>query len=148
MSSKRVSQRTVFVLDVSGSMRGKRLETLNLAVKRYIVDVQDGHYVGIVLFESKVWIEHEVVQITSKSVRDSLIAKCPQKVYNDNDFEGGLMMGLKALREKGLDTEGATLIFVTDGEDTWSRHHYGPGVNYVDKVLPELLSAKVIFYFL
>jgi hypothetical protein len=66
-------------LGVSGSMRGVGLESLNLIVKRFIADIPDGYYV----FESKVWIEHEVVQITGKSVRDSLLAKCPKNVYND-----------------------------------------------------------------
>jgi uncharacterized protein YegL len=50
MSSKLFSPRTVFILDVSGSMRGVGLENLNLAVKRFIADIPDGYYV----FESKV----------------------------------------------------------------------------------------------
>jgi hypothetical protein len=40
-----------------------------------------------------------------------------------NDFEGGLKIGLTALRQKNLNTEGATFIFVTGSKDTWSLAH-------------------------
>jgi uncharacterized protein with von Willebrand factor type A (vWA) domain len=136
MSGQSFPPRTVFVLDVSGSMGGMKCQNLHLSVTRYIEDIPDNNYVGIVLFDDKTNIEHRVVQITDRSVRDSLISKVPQMARGRTDIGSGLLTGLQALTSEGLSTEGATLILVTDGED---------GKRYVDRVLPTLLSAKVLY---
>ncbi len=139
MSSQSHSPRTVLVLDVSGSMSGMKSQTLHLSAIRFIEDIPDNNYVGIVLFDDKVWIEHNVVQITNKSVRDSLTSKVPQMARGSTDIGGGLLMGLKALEQQNLSTEGATLVLVTDGGDNCG----GGRGKYLDNVLPHLLKSKV-----
>jgi uncharacterized protein with von Willebrand factor type A (vWA) domain len=110
-----------------------------LSAIRFIEDIPDNNYVGIVLFDDKVWIEHNVVQITNKSVRDSLTSKVPQMARGSTDIGGGLLMGLKALEQQNLSTEGATLVLVTDGGDNCG----GGRGKYLDNVLPHLLKSKV-----
>jgi uncharacterized protein with von Willebrand factor type A (vWA) domain len=79
MSSPSQSPHTIFILDVSGSMKGIKNETLQISAKRYIEDISADSYVGIVLFEDRTWIEQKVVKISDRSVRNSLIAKVPTK---------------------------------------------------------------------
>jgi uncharacterized protein with von Willebrand factor type A (vWA) domain len=142
MSAQSLSPRTVFVLDVSGSMAGMKSQTLHLSATRFIEDIPDNNYVGIVLFDDICWIEHNVVQITNRSVRDSLISKVPQMARGSTDIGGGLLMGLQALTQQNLSTEGATLFLVTDGGDNCG----GGRGKYVDNVLPHLLRSKVYKY--
>ncbi len=137
MSAQSLSPRTVFVLDVSGSMSGMKRETLHLSATRYIEDIPDGYYVGIVLFENIASINHRVVKITDRSVRDSLVRAVPIKSGGGTEISAGLLTALTALRNEGISTEGATIILVTDGEDNCCSGAY------VDRVLPQLLSAKV-----
>jgi calcium-activated chloride channel regulator 4 len=137
MSGESIRPRTVFILDISGSMSGMKLETLHLSASRLIEDISDRDYVGIVLFWDQNNIEHSVVQITDRSVRNSLLSKLPKTVRGSTNIGDGLLTGLQALRESRLSTEGATFILVTDGGDDC-----GDG-RYVDRVLPQLLSAKV-----
>jgi len=123
-------------LDVSGSMKGLKNETLQLSTKRHIEDISENSYVGIILFNEKAWIEHKVVKITDRTVRDSLSKKVPKKSGGNTNIGSGLMKALKSLTKQSLHTEGANLILVTDGEDHSKT-------NYVDRVLPSLLNAKV-----
>jgi len=119
-------------------MSGTRSETLQLSAKRYIEDISENSYVGIVLFNSIAWIEHEVVKITDRKVRNSLSQKVPKMGKGQTDIGSGLLMALNSLTQQSLSTEGANFILVTDGEDN-SR------TNYVERVLPILLNAKVFF---
>jgi len=118
-------------------MEGMKCETLHLSATRLIEDIPDKDYVGIVLFDHETNIEHKVVQITNRSVRDSLIRSVPQIARGGTDIGSGLLMGLRALTQENISTEGATIVLVTDGGDTTLR-------NYVDRVLPSLLNAKVL----
>jgi len=118
-------------------MEGMKSQTLHLSATRHIEDIPDGHYVGIVIFDERSEIGHNCVKITDRSVRDSLIRKVPRTVRGGTDIGGGLLMGLNALTQQGLSTEDATLILVTDGKD----EIYGS--QYLDRVLPQILSAKV-----
>jgi len=134
MSTRSLPPRIVFVLDISGSMGGMKCQALHLSATRRIEDIPDGHYVGIVTFDHNPEIQHNCVKITDRSVRDSLIQKVPKMARGLTDIGGGLLMGLNALTEQKLSTEGAILILVTDGRD---------GSGYLDRVLPQILSAKV-----
>jgi uncharacterized protein with von Willebrand factor type A (vWA) domain len=118
-------------------MHGMKSQNLHLSTIRYIEDIPEGQYVGIVTFDHRSKIRHKCVQITNRSVKDSLIGKVPKKARGGTDIGGGLLKGLKALNQQRLSTEGATFILVTDGND----ETYGSG--YLDRVLPQLLSAKV-----
>ncbi len=128
--------RTIFVMDVSGSMGGLKSETLHLSVSRIVEEIQDNDFVGFVLFNSIAWIEHEVVQLTNNSIRKSLRDKIPRMNQQYTNIEDGLRKALDALKQKNLNTEKATIMLFTDGEDT-------TGGNYVDRVLPDLIGAKV-----
>jgi hypothetical protein len=54
----------------------------------------------------------------------------------NTDIGSGIMRGVSALTDDGINTVGATMFLVTDGEDY---------ENYVNRVLPTLLNAKVVF---
>jgi hypothetical protein len=52
MSGQSLPPRTVFVLDVSGSMSGMKCQNLHLSATRFIEDIPNNNYVGIVLLKT------------------------------------------------------------------------------------------------
>lgn len=129
--------RIVFVMDVSGSMGWyRRCHVLQLAVTRIIEEIEDKSYVGVVLFDKNQETVHKVIQITNRSVRNRLISGVPAMARSGTDIGSGILWGVKALTDECIATEGATIFLGTDGEDM-------TGEDYVRRVLPTLLEAKV-----
>ena len=137
--------RNVFVLDVSTSMTtpcpngGSRCDALQLGVTRIIEELPDYSYVGVVLFGKTVETPLNMTQITDRSVRNVAIRSIPASGHIPGTNIGdGIMSGVSLLKDSGLDTTGASLFLVTDGEN-WH------GVSdYPSNVLPTLLKDKVI----
>ncbi|CAG2103573.1 unnamed protein product [Medioppia subpectinata] len=133
-------QRTVFVLDVSGSMSGAKCETLHLETLRFINRINDNNHVGIVLFNENAWSVHEVTMVTGAAVRDGLVRAVPVRAGGGTDIGAGIIEGLAAFRRASVDTNGAKMFVATDGE------HCTGIEDYVGYVLPQLISAKVKVY--
>ncbi|CAG2101383.1 unnamed protein product [Medioppia subpectinata] len=134
-----MSERTVFVLDVSGSMAGAKCGTLHLETVRFINRINDGNYVGIVLFTERAWSVHEVTMVTGQAVKKSLVQAVPVSAGGGTDIGAGIMEALAAFSRARVDTKGAKIFLATDGED--GRDH-----DYVDYVLPHLKNAQVKVY--
>ncbi|CAG2100943.1 unnamed protein product [Medioppia subpectinata] len=135
-----MSERAVFVLDVSGSMLGAKCQTLQLETVRFIDRIGDNNQVGIVLFDDYGWTAHAVTKITGHSVRQSIVAAVPEMARGGTDIGAGIMEGLAAFSCAGVDTNGAKIFLATDG-----GHCVGIP-DYVGHVLPHLISAKVKVY--
>ncbi|CAG2103760.1 unnamed protein product [Medioppia subpectinata] len=139
-----MSERIVFVLDVSRSMKGIPIKTLHSETVRCINRIHDGNYVGIVLFGKTAWTANELTKLTSQSVRQSIVTAVPDNYqgswYEGTDIRAGVMEGLVALSRAKIDTNGAKIFLVTDG------HHDVGNKDYVGDVLPHLIKAQVHVY--
>jgi hypothetical protein len=137
LNSKRdKSLKTVLIGGIFGDNAKMKLEMLQLTFTRLIRDHSENDYVGIVSLGTNAIIEHRVVQLKNESIRNKLISKIPQKVRDGCDIEVGLLMGINALFQEGLSTEGADLVLITDGIDS-------SGEEYVSKLLPRFSASKV-----
>ncbi|CAG2103837.1 unnamed protein product [Medioppia subpectinata] len=136
-----MSERIVFVLDVSRSMRGVRIKALHTETARSIDRIHDGNYVGIVLFNKTAWTAHELTMITSQSVRQSLVAAVPTNYKaKGTDIKAGIMEALAVLKRARVQTKGAKIFLATDGDQTVGNK------DYVSDVLPHLRNAQVNLY--
>ena len=77
-----------------------------------------------------------VTQITKESVKVKLLRSIPTVNKRGTDIGKGIVLGVQALKDQGICTEGATIFLITDGEDITNT-------DYVSRVLPILKSAKV-----
>ncbi|CAG2164507.1 unnamed protein product [Oppiella nova] len=132
-----MSDRTVFVLDVSGSMSGAKCQTLQLETKRFIERISDGNSVGIVLFNERAWSVYALTRISNRETRDTIIATVPQMGSGSTDIRAGIIEGLAAFTRAGISTVGANIFLATDGE------HVSGNLDYVGDVLPHLHLAQV-----
>ncbi|CAG2163317.1 unnamed protein product [Oppiella nova] len=132
-----MSDRTVFVLDVSGSMAGAKAQTLHLQTVRFIERISDGNSVGIVLFNGKAWTVHGLTRLATREIRNAIIASVPQTGSGSTDIRAGIMEGLSAFSRAGVSTVGANMFLVSDGG------HCCGNPDYVSDVLPHLSQAQV-----
>lgn len=131
-------QRYVLVLDISGSMTGKRLNLMRQATIKLIEDtIPKDSYVGIVTYESTARIVQPLIKITDQN-RKAVSAKVPNRANGGTAIGLGLQEALKVIRNSQQPTEGAVLILVTDGEENVTP--------YINTVLPEVIAAKVKVY--
>ena len=84
-----------------------------------------------------------MTQITDRSVRNVAIGSIPATGHiGGTDIGLGIMSGIRLLKDSGLETTGATMFVVTDGDH--NGEHNGGVQDYVSYVLPTLLQNKVI----
>lgn len=127
----------VLVLDISGSMRGRRMELLKAATSRFIkYQLADFCTVGMVAFstDSRILANMTTVEDTTREV---LLTQVP--LEDDTGFTAigkGILEGLQLLRKSREPTEGTLILLVSDGEENVEP--------YVNNVLQEIHDAKVI----
>ncbi|XP_008056510.1 calcium-activated chloride channel regulator 1 [Carlito syrichta] len=115
-----IGQRIVcLVLDKSGSMtNGDRLKRLNQAGKLFLLQtIEQGSWVGMVLFDSAAHVQSELIQINSGTDRDTLTKKLPTAAAGGTSICSGLKSAFTVIRKK-YPTDGAEIVLLTDGEDS------------------------------
>lgn len=117
-----VPKNVVFVIDVSGSMQGRKMEQTKDALLRILEDMKEDDYLNFILFSSDV-----------TTWKDSLVQATPENIKLAKEFVGNivdrgatnindaLLSGIKMLknaREEHLVPERSTsiIIMLTDGD--------------------------------
>ncbi|XP_077189222.1 calcium-activated chloride channel regulator 1-like [Paroedura picta] len=108
------------VLDVSGSMIGSnRINRLRQASEIFVRQIiETGSWVGIVTFNNVAKIETSLQQITSESVRDSLIRLLPTSAGGGTSICTGVQTGFSVFLQKYPSTDGCEIVLLTDGQDS------------------------------
>ncbi|EHB18740.1 Calcium-activated chloride channel regulator 4, partial [Heterocephalus glaber] len=116
----RISERIVcLVLDKSGSMGAEeRLKRMNQAAKHFLLHtVENGSWVGMVQFDSRPNINSELIQVRSKSERDTLVKSLPTQAGGGTIICEGLRSAFQVIRSKDFQLDGSEIVLLTDGED-------------------------------
>lgn len=114
--SKRPAVCVMPVIDISGSMRGAKLEYAKQSVMKLIDHLQPGDYCGIVAFESSVHVVSPPVEMTQarKDELKALVGKL--QTIGGTNFSGGLLQGLEFLNEGDMPSGMLfRIIMFTDG---------------------------------
>ncbi|XP_028366932.2 calcium-activated chloride channel regulator 1 [Phyllostomus discolor] len=114
-----IGQRIVcLVLDKSGSMAiSDRLKRMNQAGKLFLLQtVEQGSWVGMVMFDSAAYVQSELIQINGGTERDVLIRKLPTAAAGGTSICSGLRSAFALIRKK-YPTDGSEIVLLTDGED-------------------------------
>ncbi|XP_049628509.1 calcium-activated chloride channel regulator 1 [Suncus etruscus] len=114
-----IGQRIVcLVLDKSGSMStDKRLQRLTQAGKLFLLQtIEQGSWVGMVIFDSVASVRSELIQINSGAERDALIKSLPTAAAGGTSICSGLRSAFTVIKKK-FPTDGSEIVLLTDGED-------------------------------
>ncbi|KAK3104414.1 hypothetical protein FSP39_001599 [Pinctada imbricata] len=126
----------VFVLDVSGSMKGKLLQNLRKAADSYISDTaNDKTWVGIVEFSSVAYICHNITRVTSTTVRKSLVNALPTSASGQTSIGAGLEKAYQMIKKHGRNITGATILLATDGKENTRP--------YIKDMKPYIISEDI-----
>jgi calcium-activated chloride channel protein 1 len=114
-----IGQRIVcLVLDKSGSMSSdNRLNRMNQASKLFLLQtVEEGSWVGMVMFDSTAYVRSELIQINSGADRDALTKSLPTVSTGGTSICSGLRSAFTVIKKK-YTTDGSEIVLLTDGED-------------------------------
>ncbi|XP_070541346.1 calcium-activated chloride channel regulator 4A-like [Ptychodera flava] len=120
---KRQPRRTVFVLDISGSMAYfGRIDRLRQAIVNYINNVvQDGEYFSMVVFNNEAYIKSQLVEINdSQRASMLLLVPSPEDVGWQTSIGAGILKGIDVLEHNGQNSAGGILLVISDGEENRS----------------------------
>ncbi|KAF6312956.1 inter-alpha-trypsin inhibitor heavy chain 3 [Rhinolophus ferrumequinum] len=117
-----VPKNIVFVIDVSGSMQGRKMEQTKDALLKILDDMKEDDFLNFILFSGDVTIWKEnLVQATPENIqeaREFVRSIQDQGMTNIND---GLLRGISMLKEarekhRVLDRSTSIVIMLTDGD--------------------------------
>ena len=108
----------VFVIDVSGSMGGRKIEQARQSLVEVISQLRTTDRFSIVTFQSEisVWMRR-LVSVAEYRQRGVDFAR-GLRAGGGTDFAGGMQAGIQILREHGSTSFIQLLVMLTDGEPT------------------------------
>ncbi|XP_060559424.1 calcium-activated chloride channel regulator 1-like [Ruditapes philippinarum] len=106
----------VFVLDVSGSMKGLKLTILQQTCRYVIQDViPQGSWLGIVTFSSSASTTTYVKQINSQADKDALKSGLPSVASGSTCIGCGIEEAIKILKINLESAENTGIVLISDG---------------------------------
>ncbi|XP_077547803.1 calcium-activated chloride channel regulator 1-like [Haemaphysalis longicornis] len=131
-----LGQRVVLVLDLSGSMDGyNRLKFLQLAVTRYISDIEDSYRLAIVTFSNDAEIRHPLMAVNATTRQGFLDTVKDLAPMSKTCIGCGLQTALAVLNTSSEKPEGAVIVLFTDGIENMRP--------YIEDVKSDIQEAKV-----
>ncbi|GAB6022221.1 chloride channel [Chamberlinius hualienensis] len=127
----------VLVLDISGSMKGRRIELLRAATSRFIkFQLADFCMVGMVSFSTGSKLLSNMTALDDVT-REQLLKQVPQQ--DDEGFTAigtGIQQAIQMLRDNREPTDGTLLLLVSDGEENVEP--------FINDIIPEIKQSKVV----
>ncbi|XP_012834508.1 PREDICTED: uncharacterized protein LOC105955338 [Erythranthe guttata] len=117
-SSQRAPIDLVTVLDVSGSMYGKKLNLLKRAVHFVIDNLGPSDRLSIVSFSSRARRIFHLTRMTDTGRYDAKLAVDSLSADGDTNIVEGLKKGSQVLGERRYKNPVTSIIFLSDGNDT------------------------------
>eukprot|EP00057_Strongylocentrotus_purpuratus_P009452 XP_011663926.1 PREDICTED: calcium-activated chloride channel regulator 1-like [Strongylocentrotus purpuratus] len=108
----------VLVLDISGSMSGNRFDRMIQSSTDYIMNViPDGSKLGIVVFDTASEIRANLIDVTDKASRQSLVNALPPSTKSSTCIGCGILSGIQVL---GSYAQGGYIVLLSDGGENVS----------------------------
>ena len=130
--------RIVLVIDRSGSMAGKPLESAKSAAMKFVQEVNDDNYVGVVQFNDRAQIVHPLTKISFSSRFSIRLAISRITSSGMTSIGAGLLLGKSLLESNTKRGFRNILIVLTDGQENTPP--------WISQIAPQILSAKILVY--
>ncbi|KAM9443592.1 LOW QUALITY PROTEIN: inter-alpha-trypsin inhibitor heavy chain H3-like [Clarias gariepinus] len=123
---QKIPKNVVFIIDRSGSMRGRKMAQTRTAMLKILGDLAQEDYFGLIIFDSRidVW-KAKLVQATEKNLNE---AKDFVKNINDRgvtDINAAVLKGVNMINRYPQDGSASILILLTDGDPTTGETNTG-----------------------
>ncbi|XP_064625636.1 inter-alpha-trypsin inhibitor heavy chain H3-like isoform X2 [Lineus longissimus] len=136
-----VKKNVLFILDISGSMSGKKLAQTKDAMRVILRDLQPGDLFNIFLFDDRIrrWNATHLVAVDDNSLRVAQEYIKNMSARGSTDINRALTKGIEFLdnqrqQEKPMNPS-SLIVFLTDGDPT-------SGVTNIDRILSNVREAN------
>uniref|UniRef100_A0A669C2L1 Inter-alpha-trypsin inhibitor heavy chain H3-like n=1 Tax=Oreochromis niloticus TaxID=8128 RepID=A0A669C2L1_ORENI len=115
----RVPKNVVFVIDQSGSMRGRKILQTRTALFHILNDLAEDDYFGLITFDGNIfhW-KRELVQANSKNLESAKNFASNIQARGSTDINQALLQGARMLNDHRREGSASILILLTDGDPT------------------------------
>ncbi|XP_076125331.1 inter-alpha-trypsin inhibitor heavy chain H3-like [Alosa pseudoharengus] len=132
----RIPKNVVFIIDQSGSMRGKKIAQTRGALLKILDDLAEDDYFGLILFNRDVspW-KRELLQATQTNLE---MAKQFVKGITDHgatDINAAVLKGVEMIQQHPRNGSASILILLTDGDPTSGETNQGKIQSNVRKAI-------------
>lgn len=113
---KKVKKNVIFILDTSGSMKGKKIEQARGALKFCLNSLNRGDRFNVIDFDDRIEsFKSELVEVNSANLDEALEFVRKTEADGGTDINSALLTGLEQIRSEDRPN---FLIFLTDGLPT------------------------------
>ncbi len=107
----------VFVIDVSGSMSGTKIEQTKQALETIIDELRPSDRFTMVTFSSEVYVwSSNLLLATTENKQNGISFARNLIASGGTNFNGGLIQGINILRSNFVDTNIPLVVMLTDGQ--------------------------------
>ncbi|KAK2993951.1 hypothetical protein RJ640_000549 [Escallonia rubra] len=135
--SRRAPIDLVAVLDVSGSMWGAKMALLKRAVEFVIQNLGPSDRLAIVAFSTSAQRVFPLRLMNERGREDATIAIKSLSAEGATDIVQGIKKGVRVLQERREMNTVASIMFLSDGMDTYGRKH-----NNIKRFLPASICPE------
>ncbi|KAL8052015.1 hypothetical protein ABFX02_06G185000 [Erythranthe guttata] len=114
----------VTVLDVSGSMKGTKLDLVKRAVNFVIDELGPSDRLSIVSFSNQAWRIFRLTRMTEAGRASAKLAVNSLVVIGNTNIVEGLKKGARVLEERSYKNPVASIVFLSDGIDNCNHRPF------------------------
>ncbi|XP_017305529.1 inter-alpha-trypsin inhibitor heavy chain H3 isoform X3 [Ictalurus punctatus] len=114
-----IPKNVVFLIDKSGSMRGKKIQQTHLAMLEILGDLAGDDYFGLITFDSSVHIwKPELLRATEANVQAAKSFVKEIKASGGTNINQAMLDGVEMIQNHPRQGSASILILLTDGDPT------------------------------
>ncbi|XP_031143356.1 inter-alpha-trypsin inhibitor heavy chain H3-like [Sander lucioperca] len=118
-SLSRIPKNVVFVIDQSGSMRGRKMQQTRIALIHILNDLAEDDHFGLITFDSSIfhW-KRELVQANKENLESAKIFARNIQDRGATDINAAVLEGARMLNAHPREGSASIVILLTDGDPT------------------------------
>ncbi|XP_037626160.1 inter-alpha-trypsin inhibitor heavy chain H3-like isoform X4 [Sebastes umbrosus] len=115
----RIPKNVVFVIDQSGSMRGRKMQQTRIALIHILSDLAEDDHFGLFTFDSNIYHwKRELVQANEENLESAKKFARDIKERGSTDINRAVLEGARMLNAHPREGSASILILLTDGDPT------------------------------
>ncbi|KAF4093541.1 hypothetical protein AMELA_G00003050 [Ameiurus melas] len=116
---QQIPKNVVFLIDQSGSMRGKKIQQTHLAMLKILGDLDGDDYFGLITFDSSAHIwKPELLQATEATLQEAKTFVRGIKASGGTNINEAMLNGVEMIQSHPRQGSASILILLTDGDPT------------------------------